>query len=332
LQVVGGVLTTHGRKMQVAVKRLPGVTAAVTRERFDAELKAHQTAQQAADGVCRLIGTCVKNGTMCIVMKRYVGNLRGLITAGIEVGEVRRIAHSLCCTLEQLHAAGVVVKDIKPENVLMDEYGKPVLADFGISAVVTSTTRIMPTSIQGTFSYMAPELFETGGFGPEVDVWAMGCVVVEMCTGEAPFAGLQMAQIMRAVCDRHVVPDVPGHAPAADFIRRCFAFDPAARPTAAELAAALAPEPMAAQLPEVVGGMADVFARKVASLAAERDRAVAARAAADAERDLIAAERDQARAESAASAAEAQRLKTQTARDDDNDDDDGSGSDADFSD
>jgi serine/threonine protein kinase len=206
LQVVGGVLTTHGRKMQVAVKRLPDVTAAVTRERFDAELKAHQTAQQAADGVCRLIGTCVKNGTMCIVMKRYVGNLRGLITAGIEVGEVRRIAHSLCCTLEQLHAAGVVVKDIKPENVLMDEYGKPVLADFGISAVVTSTTRIMPTSIQGTFSYMAPELFETGGFGPEVDVWAMGCVVVEMCTGEAPFAGLQMAQIMRAVCDRHVAP------------------------------------------------------------------------------------------------------------------------------
>jgi hypothetical protein len=201
----------------------------------------------------------------------------------------------------------------------------------------------MPTSVQGTFSYMAPELFESEGHGPEVDVWSLACVVVEMCTGVMPFAGMQMAQIMRAVCDRHVVPDVPDHAPAAAVIRRCFAFEPAARPTVAELAAALAPE--AVELPEVVEGLTDAFARKVAALTAERDRAVAAQVAADqerdravaaqvaadqerdrvaaehttavariaAERDRVVAERDRARAESAANAAEIQRLRTQMA-------------------
>jgi len=296
----------------VAVKLLPGLTSEVVRARFDKELKAHITAQHVSSGVCRLIGTCEKDGTLYLVMKLYNGNLRDRITAGLDVGEARRVAHALSRTLEQLHAAGVIVKDIKPENVLMDEFGQPVLADFGISEVVTRTTRIMPTSVQGTFSYMAPELFESEGHGPEIDVWSLACVVVEMCTGVMPFAGMQMAQIVRAVCDRRVVPDVPDHAPAAAVIRRCFAFEPAARPTVAELAAALAPE--AVELPEVVEGLTDAFARKVATLTAERDRAVAvqvaayqerdravaAQVAADQERDRVAAERTTAVARIAA--------------------------------
>jgi hypothetical protein len=298
LQVVRGELRTHARRIPVAVKLLPGLTDDAVRTRFDKELKAHITAQHVSSGVCRLVGTCEKDGTLYLVMKLYNGNLRDRITAGLDVGEARRVAHALSRTLEQLHAAGVIVKDIKPENVLMDEFGQPVLADFGISEVVTRTTRIMPTSVQGTFSYMAPELFESEGHGPEVDVWSLACVVVEMCTGVMPFAGMQMAQIMRAVCDRHVVPDVPDHAPAAAVIRRCFAFEPAGRPTVAELAAALAPE--AVELPEVVDGLTDAFARKVATLTAERDRAVAAQVAADQERDRVAAERTTAVAQIAA--------------------------------
>ena len=237
----------------MAVKTLPGLTDAVTRERFDAELKAHITAQQGADGVCRLLGTCEKDGALCLVMKRYAGSLRDRITIGLEVGEVRRIGHSLFRTVEQLHAAGVVVKDIKPDNVLMNEYGQPFLADFGIAVVVTGTLRIQPTSVKGTFNYMAPEAFRDTGHGAEVDIWAMACVIVEMCTGVMPFADLQIQQIVMAVCFDRRTPDVPDHVPAADLIRRCFAFDPAERPSASELAEALAPE--AAALPEVVEGL-----------------------------------------------------------------------------
>jgi hypothetical protein len=313
LQVVRGELRTHARRIPVAVKLLPGLTSEVVRARFDKELKAHITAQHVSSGVCRLIGTCEKDSTLYLVMKLYNGNLRDRITAGLDVGEARRVAHAMSRTLEQLHAAGVIVKDIKPENVLMDEFGQPVLADFGISEVVTRTMRITPTSVQGTYNYMAPELFGRGGFGAEVDVWSLACVVVEMCTGAMPWTGLQMQQIYVAVCVERDVPDVPDHAPAAAVIRRCFAFEPAARPTATELAAALAPE--AAELPEVVESLTDAFARKVATLTAERDRAVAAQVAADLERDRavaesttavarIAAERNRAVAAQAAADAE----------------------------
>ena len=323
--MVRGELRTHARRIPVAVKSLPGLTDDVTRARLDRELKAHITAQHVSSGVCRLLGTCDKDRTLCLVMKLYDGSLRDRMTTGLDTGEARRIAHALSRTLGQLHDTGVVVRDIKPENVLMDEFGEPVLADFGISDVVTRTTRIMPTSMQGTFNYMAPESFEEIGIGPEVDVWAMGCLIFEMCTGVMPFAGMRIPQITRAVCDRRVVPDVPDHAPAADVVRRCFAFEPAARPSAAELATALAPEN--AELPEVVGGMADAFARKVATLTtqlatsdaarvaaeAERDRAVAAQATVEAERDRVVVERDRERADCAARAAEIQRLRAQMA-------------------
>jgi hypothetical protein len=240
--VVAGILTTHGKRLRVAVKTLQDVSGTEARARFDAELKAHLTAQQGADGVCRLLGTCTKNHRLCIVMKRYEGSLRDRLAAGpLEPNEVQRIAHGLCRTLVQLHAVGVVVRDIKPENVLFDEHEQPVIADFGISEVVTRTTLIVPSSAKGTFNYMSPDSFEVMGHGPEVDVWAMGCLVVEMSTGVMPFAGLQVQQIVRAVCDRRDIPNVPDNAPAPDVVRRCFEFDRANRPTAARLAAALKP-------------------------------------------------------------------------------------------
>ena len=167
--------------------------------------------------------------------------------------DIQRISHSLCRTLEQLHQAGVVVQDIKPQNVLLDSYGAPVFADFGISRVIGRTTKIMPTSIVGTFNYMAPEAF-VPPLGIEADIWSMGCLIVEMCTGAAPWADMQMQQIMAAVYMMKRVPDVPGTMPAADTVRCCFAFEPSERPTALELANALSPE--MASLPEIVGGMA----------------------------------------------------------------------------
>jgi hypothetical protein len=88
---------------------------------------------------------------------------------------------------------------------------------------------------------MAPEAFEPS-FGTEVDVWSMGCLIVEMCTGKPPWAELNMQQIITAVVVRKRVPDVPDSAPAAETVRKCFAFGPKERPTASELADALAPQ------------------------------------------------------------------------------------------
>eukprot|EP00038_Savillea_parva_P005502 m.156674 g.156674 ORF g.156674 m.156674 type:complete len:522 (-) comp11725_c0_seq9:89-1654(-) len=289
--VVGGTLRTHGaRDRQVAVKTLPELGGDDARRAFEKELKAHMEAQQGADGVCRLFGTCLKDGKLCLVMKRYEGNLTSRIREGMDADAIRRTVHRLCETLEQLHAAGIVVKDIKPDNILFDATGRPHFADFGISVVMTQATKFVPTSVSGTFNYLAPEAYNDQGFGVEVDIWAMGCLLIEMCTGIVPWQGLQMQQIMMAVAMKRKIPPIPDHVPEPEMVRKCFAYNPKERPTATELARTFQPTGAAAPLPEVVGGMADTFARKVAQLTRERDTAVQ-------ERDQVTQERDQAHRE-----------------------------------
>ena len=257
-KVVKGSLQTAGKQVRVAVKFLPQLNRQQQAQQLKKELNAHIAAQTGADGmscsftfqsvhspadclslydigVCRLFGTCEKSNNLCIVMKLYRCNLRSYIdsqpTNKVPVGDVRKIASLLCMTLEQLHEVGVVVQDIKPENILLDNFNKPVFADFGISSVVSRTTSINPTSIKGTFNYMPPEAFD-----PPVnfksDVWSMACVVIEMFTGVVPWHDMKMHQIMRAVADKRRHPDVPDGIPAAETIRRCFRFESVERPSA----------------------------------------------------------------------------------------------------
>ena len=90
---------------------------------------------------------------------------------------------------------------------------------------------------------MAPEALNDqaeGGIGPHTDVWALGCVIVEMLTGKMPWEGMPMQQIMMAVAVQFRVPTVPEGAPAADVLGRCFAKLPRDRPTADQLAEAFA--------------------------------------------------------------------------------------------
>eukprot|EP00035_Acanthoeca_spectabilis_P027276 m.465989 g.465989 ORF g.465989 m.465989 type:complete len:582 (+) comp24785_c0_seq1:29-1774(+) len=243
-RVLGGTMEgVGGRVHPVAVKMLPDLTQVEERKNFEHELKAHLAAQQGADGICRLFGTCELEHRLCLVMRRYASNLSTRIEEGLEPPAVQTLAHALFRTLGQLHAAGIVVQDIKPPNILLDEYDRPVLADFGISVLVSRTTRVVPTSVKGTFNYMAPEAFNPAGFGVEVDLWSMGCVVVEMVTGKMPWDGLQMQQIMCAVYLEKKAPEVPDVTPAADLIRRCFAYNPADRPGAADVCSALEPPP-----------------------------------------------------------------------------------------
>ena len=250
-RVVAGTLAVGGTRppLAVAVKMLPALTREEELRVFARELRAHIHAAQNCDGVCVLHGTCDKEQRMCIVMKRYECSLSDVIArAGgpLDAAVARRYGQSLFRTLRQLHemVPALIVQDIKPQNVLVDAHDELVLSDFGISEVVRTSTNIMPSSIKGTFNYMSPEAFDpeaAGGIGPPADVWSMGCVVVEMLTGTAPWAAMPIQQIMTAVLVRRRTPDVPEVAPSAAVIRRCFAHAPHERPTASEMERALAP-------------------------------------------------------------------------------------------
>lgn len=170
-RVVGGLLTTRtGRPpLAVAVKQLPALTREEERRAFDRELRAHMHAARHCDGVCVLYGTCVKEQRMCIVMKRYERSLADAIASGpMDSARARRYGHSLFRTLRQLHECGLIVQDIKPANILIDRHDEVVISDFGISEVARTQSRIMPSSVRGTFNYMSPEAFdphEAGGIG-----------------------------------------------------------------------------------------------------------------------------------------------------------------------
>lgn len=266
--VVAATLKTGTQELPVAVKRLPMVGGAETRDRIEKELKAHIEAQQRADGVCRLLATCEKNGNFYLVMRRYNCSLADRIATGPSLSDedVCNIARSLFRTLEQLHAGGFVVRDIKPENILLDRFLCPYLSDFGVSRIL-ETTQITPTTVLGTANYMAPEQLSGRAFGVEVDVWAMACVIVQMVTGVAPWNTDLRDRIYVLVTQEKRVPNVPAKTPAAEILKRCFAFSPVDRPTAAEVASVLSAEQHAA-LPESV---IDAFARRVDELERESD-------------------------------------------------------------
>jgi mitogen-activated protein kinase kinase kinase len=248
-RVVAGTLNIGGgRVVRVAVKSMPDMTVTEERESFKRELKAHMHAVRHCDGICKLHGTYESGNRLSLVMKLYEGgSLDKRIRDGtLDADKICRYAHVLCSALRELHGCGLVVRDIKPPNILFDSFDQPVLADFGIAEVVSTATRRLPTSIKGTFNYMAPETFldaEAGGpgIGPPVDVWAMACVLVEMHTRKVPWDGMNMQQIMMAVAVHYRAPAVPETAPAHALLGRCFLRNPADRPSASDLADAFAP-------------------------------------------------------------------------------------------
>ena len=151
--VVAGALSLGPRRtVRVAVKMLPRMTQLEERQAFQRELRAHMLAARHCDGVCHFYGTYELPGSrMALVLKRYERSLRAEIAAAsgpLITTDVCRLARSLAKTLAQLADAGIVCRDIKTDNILLDEYGEPVLADFGISVVLSTATRIVPTSIQ----------------------------------------------------------------------------------------------------------------------------------------------------------------------------------------
>ncbi len=112
--------------------------------------------------------------------------------------EIMRYATQLASALDYAHAQGIVHRDIKPGNVLLDDGGNVFLSDFGIarfyesSPDVLSTVQVSLTStgeVFGTPSYMAPELFRGEQAEPAADVYALGVMLYQLVTGRVPFQG-----------------------------------------------------------------------------------------------------------------------------------------------
>jgi serine/threonine-protein kinase len=188
-----------------------------------------------------------------LVMELVRGRpLRKLIAEGLQPRDALRITEELCDALEYAHTRGVVHRDIKPDNVIIDEDGRPRLADFGLSRMAgDDNTSITEASVMGTPLYIAPERAVGGVDGDHrVDLYALGVLLYEMLTGAPPLGNY-----------RPVSRRVPVDASADAVIDRALQPEPEARFTsAAELREAVHAVKVLAELPSADGERRPTFA------------------------------------------------------------------------
>ncbi|OKI05200.1 serine/threonine protein kinase [Streptomyces sp. CB02923] len=115
------------------------------------------------------------------------------------------IVEPILAALGAAHRAGLVHRDMKPENVLIGDDGRVKVADFGLVRTVGTHSTASTGSVLGTVSYLAPEQIEDGSAGPPADVYACGVVLFEMLTGGKPHSGGSAAQVLY----QHLHEDVP---------------------------------------------------------------------------------------------------------------------------
>ncbi|PNT72663.1 mitogen-activated protein kinase kinase kinase 17 [Brachypodium distachyon] len=138
--------------------------------------------------------------------------------------------------LAYLHGNSLVHGDVKARNVMVGADGRAKLADFGCARSTTATDSGRP--IGGTPAFMAPEVARGEEQGPAADVWALGCTVVEMATGRAPWSDMDdVFAAVHRIGYTDAVPELPGwlSPDAKDFLGKCLARNPRHRPTAAQL-------------------------------------------------------------------------------------------------
>ncbi|WP_433888863.1 Stk1 family PASTA domain-containing Ser/Thr kinase [Streptomyces sp. CA-111067] len=145
------------------------------------------------------------------------------------------ILEPVLAALGAAHRAGLIHRDMKPENVLIGDDGRVKVADFGlVRAVDTQTSATTPGALLGTVSYLAPEQIGNGPVDQRTDVYACGVVLYEMLTGRKPHAGDTPMKVMFQLVNEDVpAPSaaVPGLPPQLDaLVARATARDPHGRP------------------------------------------------------------------------------------------------------
>ncbi|MFF3578370.1 protein kinase [Streptomyces mirabilis] len=232
---------------QVAVKemRIDGLDPEDTRTRRERTLReARATARIDHPNVVRIYDVVDQGERLWIVMELVAG--RSLEQLVVEDGPLdpptaARIGLELVAALRQVHAGGVLHRDIKPGNVLVERRGhRVVLTDFGIAALQDAEALTMVGMLVGSPDYMAPERVSGRPQGPPSDVWSLGATLCAALGGRSPFSRSTTLATLHAVL--YEEPELPSTAgDLGQILAALLEKEPSTRPGLAELETALRP-------------------------------------------------------------------------------------------
>ena len=179
---------------------------------------------------------CFERDGATFVAMEYVerGSLRGFV-GRLTLAQIGGVLEGLLAGLRHAEQRGIVHRDLRPENVMVTADGRVKIADFGLAKATAPTSLTVTGVTVGTTAYMAPEQATGGEIGPWTDLYSVGCIAFELCTGQRPFAGSEapMATLLRHVNEpippvKSLVPDID--AELSDWIGRLLVKEPAGRP------------------------------------------------------------------------------------------------------
>lgn len=157
---------------------------------------------------------------------------------------VKFITRQVLEGLRYLHSNGILHRDLKADNLLLEIDGTCKISDFGISKKSQDIySNDAEMSMQGTIFWMAPEVIHSmvedkkQGYSAKIDIWSLGCVMLEMFAGQRPWSNEAVVSAIYKIGKTKLAPPIPEElsAEAKDFLNRCFTIDSEKRPTAEDL-------------------------------------------------------------------------------------------------
>ncbi|MGW6904645.1 serine/threonine-protein kinase [Streptomyces sp. NPDC054940] len=234
---------TVDREVAVKEPRVPDHLP--ERERAKAFERMRREARAAArldhPAVVNVHDVAVVDGRPWIVMELVQGRSMGsaLQEGTLGARDAARIGLEVLGALEAAHAAGILHRDVKPDNVLLGRHDRVVLTDFGIAQIEGETNLTDTGGFVGSPEYIAPERVLGQRPGPSSDLWSLGVVLYAATEGVSPFRRSNTPATLQSVLNAVPAPPAAAQGPLAEAINGLLQKDPARRPNAAQTRALL---------------------------------------------------------------------------------------------
>ena len=235
---MGAVYQAHDRELdrQVALKVIRGDMAANPEilRRFKQELILAR--QITHKNVIRIFDLGQADGIKFITMEYIEGeDLQSLLKQKkkLEPAEAAKIIAQVCCALEVAHAEGVIHRDLKPQNIMLDKTGRVYVMDFGIARSTLTSSMTQTGALIGTPDYMSPEQAKGQTVDARSDLFAVGIIFYEILSGQSPYiADTTMGKLWKRTSEParplgELEKTIP--QPLSEIVKKCLEIDPQKR-------------------------------------------------------------------------------------------------------